>query len=140
MDLAKKAVFFRQTDCRKGLFLLLGLLAGCSHATRQAPPVTAPRPSQTVNIGVPACNAYLNRYLACHQVLHSFSGDSLQSHYQAMLASLQQSAADPQVRPYLANRCLGMSQQLDDALQGRPCTAPAASAATPSSTPMRTQH
>ncbi|MBE1159767.1 hypothetical protein IGX34_05175 [Dyella sp. 7MK23] len=116
-----------------GLCLLLGLLGGCSHATRKTVP--PPATPQAVDIGIPACNAYLNRYLACHRAAHIFPADSLQSHYQAMLASLQQSAADPQVHPYLAARCIDMRQQLDAALQGRSCTdAQAAHSAAPAST------
>jgi hypothetical protein len=137
MDLANKAGFFQQAYGKQGLFLLLGLLAGCSHAARQAPPAPTPAAPQTVDIGVPSCNAYLNRYLACHRAAHIFSDDTLESHYQTLLSSLQQSASDPLVRPYLANRCQGMSQQLDAVLQGRPCTAPAATA---SSSPVRAQH
>jgi len=139
MDLADKADFFQQAYGKRGLFLLLGLLAGCGHATRKTLPAPVPTAPQAVDIGVPACNAYLNRYLACHRAAHIFSGDTLESHYQAMLSSLRQSASDPLVRPYLANRCIGMTQQLDAVLQGRPCTTPAAPA-TASSAPASTQH
>jgi hypothetical protein len=141
MDLANKAGFFQLAYARRGFLLLLGLLAGCSHAARKAPPVPTPAVPVAVDIGVPACNAYLNRYLACHRAAHIFPDDTLESHYQAMLSSLQQSASDPLVRPYLANRCIGMAQQLDAALQDRPCTtATATPSATTSSTPMRAQH
>ncbi|GGA06216.1 hypothetical protein [Dyella caseinilytica] len=140
MDLANKTDFFQQAYVRQGLFLLLGLLAGCGHAARKTIPTAAPAAPQVVDIGVPACNAYLNRYLACHRAAHVFSGDVLENHYQSMLSSLRQSASDPLVRPYLASRCIGMTQQLDAALQGRPCTATAASLATASSAPVSTQH
>jgi hypothetical protein len=141
MDLANEAGFFRQAYMKRSLLLLLGLLAGCSHAARKAPTAPTPVAPAAVDIGVPACNAYLNRYLACHRAAHIFSDDALESHYQTMLSSLQQSASDPLVRPYLAGRCIGMSQQLNAALQGRSCTAAAPTpSATTSSTPMRAQH
>lgn len=137
MDLGNKAGFLQRADILAGLCLLLGLLGGCSHGVRKAPAPAPPPAPPTVDIGVPACNAYLNRYLACHSAAHIFPADSLESHYQAMLSSLQQSAADPLVRPYLAARCIGMTQQLDGALQGRSCNAMSATA---SSAPMRAQH
>ena len=33
-----------------------------------------------------------------------------------------QEASDPGVRPYLADRCMGLARQLQDNLQGRSCT------------------
>jgi hypothetical protein len=141
MDLANEAGFFRQAYMKHSLWLVLGLLAGCSQAARNAPTAPTPIAPAAVDIGVPACNAYLNRYLACHRAAHVFPDDALESHYQAMLSSLQQSASDPLVRPYLAGRCIGMSQQLDAALQGRSCSAAVATpAATTSPTPIRAQH
>jgi hypothetical protein len=142
MELGNKAGFFRRTDMRPVFWLALGLLGGCSHAARKETPPTLPATPQAVDIGIPACNAYLNSYLACHRAAHIFPADTLESHYQAMLSSLQQSAADPHVRPYLAGRCVDLRQQLNAALQGRSCTAPGpTSPATPASaTPVRTQH
>ncbi|GLQ51060.1 hypothetical protein [Dyella flava] len=145
MEPGNKADFFRRTDVRPVFWLALALLGGCSHATRKPTPPSTPSP-QTVDIGIPACNAYLYSYLACHRAAHIFPADTLESHYQAMLLSLQQSAADPRVRPYLAGRCVDLRQQLNAALQGRSCTAPATNAdatsqpAPASTTPIRTQH
>jgi hypothetical protein len=145
MDLGNKAGFFRRTDMRPAFWLVLGLLGGCNHAVRKETSPSLPTP-QAVDIGIPACNAYLNSYLACHRAAHIFPADTLESHYQAMLSSLQQSAADPHVRPYLAGRCVDLRQQLNAALQGRSCTTPATAAgatsqATPTSAaPMRPQH
>jgi hypothetical protein len=144
MELGNKAGFFQRTYILGGLWLSLTLLGGCSHAARkEVPPPPTVRP-QTVDIGIPACNAYLNDYLACHRAAHIFSPDTLQSHYQAMLSSLQQSAADPQVRPYLAGRCVVLRQQLEMAVTGQSCTAstgnPTPPAGQPASTaPIRTQ-
>jgi hypothetical protein len=144
MELGNKAGFFRLADVRGLLWLSLGLLGGCSHAARTATPPPSPATPQAVDIGVPACNAYLNRYLACHRVAQIFPADALESHYQAMLSSLQQSAADPKVRPYLPARCIGLRQELDVALQGRSCTTSAgtpAQAGRPASPPpVRTQN
>jgi hypothetical protein len=132
MDLGNKTGFFRQTVTQRVLWLSLGLLGGCGHAARKEMPPPLPISVQpAVDIGIPACNAYLNSYLACHRAAHIFPADTLQSHYQAMLSDLQQSAADPQVRPYLAARCVGLRQQLDITLQGRSCEAPAAAGTTP---------
>lgn len=128
MDLGNKAGFFQRAYVRGLFWLPLGLLGGCSHASRkEAPP--QPVAPQAMDIGVPACNAYLNRYLACHRAAHIFAADALESHYQSMLSSLQQSAADPKVRPYLPARCVGLRQELDVALQGRSCTAPTTASA-----------
>ncbi|GLQ96282.1 hypothetical protein [Dyella mobilis] len=137
MNLGNETGIFRPTGIRRAVWLSLGLLGGCSHAVRKEAP---PPPVPLVDIGVPACNAYLNSYLACHRAAHILPPSSLESHYQAMLASLRQSAADPQVRPYLANRCIGLTQQLNAALQGRSCS-PASGVAAPtvpaSTTPVR---
>jgi hypothetical protein len=95
------------------------LLSGCSHAVKKPAPAIAPS-TQAVT-GIPACDAYLNSYLACHRVAGTYQPDVLQTHYQEMRDTLLQESADQRVRPYLANRCMGLSQQLHDALQGRSC-------------------
>lgn len=145
MELGNKAGFFQRTYVQGLFWLLLGLLAGCSHAARKgAPP--PPATPQAADIGVSACNTYLNRYLACHRAAHIFPADAVEAHYEAMLSSLQQSAADPKVRPYLPARCVGLRQELDAALQGRSCTAPTSTNASnptgrpASPSPMRTQN
>jgi hypothetical protein len=145
MTLGNKAGFFQRTYIQRGVWLSLALLGGCSHATRKEAPPPPVKAQQVVDIGIPACDAYLNSYLACHRAAQIFPADTLQSHYQAMLSSLQQSAADPQVRPYLAGRCVALRQQLEMTLQGRACSAPATTPATPqthqpaSTSPIRTQ-
>lgn len=145
MDLGNQAGFFQRAYVRGLFWLPLGLLGGCSHAARkEAPP--PPAAPQAVDIGVPACNAYLNRYLACHRAAHIFPADALEAHYQSMLSSLQQSAADPKARLYLPARCIGLRQELDAALQGRSCTDPATASTLHqtgqpgSPTPVRTQN
>lgn len=137
MALGDKASFFRRTYIQCGFVLSLGLLGGCSHAVRKQAQLPASPAGTAVDIGIPACNAYLNSYLACHRTAHIFPADTLQSHYQVMLSSLQQSAADPQVRPYLAGRCVVLRQQLEATLPGHSCTPASTSAA--SSPPIRTQ-
>jgi hypothetical protein len=131
MALGNKAGFFQRTYIQRGLWLALALLGGCSHAARKETPPPPVIVQQAVDIGISACNAYLNSYLACHRAAQIFPADTLQNHYQAMLSSLQQSAADPQVRPYLAGRCVALRQQLEMTLQGRSCAAPATIRATP---------
>jgi len=101
------------------------LLLGCSHSVRK--PALQP-PAVEAITGVPACDAYLGEYLACHRAAGTYPADALQGHYQAMRDTLVQEAADPQVRPYLAHRCQGLVQQLRDTLQGRACAPPAAGA------------
>jgi hypothetical protein len=84
----------------------------------------------------------LNSYLTCHRASGTYSDATLQTHYQAMMQSLQHDANDPLVRPYLSDRCMGLTQQMTAALNGRSCSTQAASTQpanlTPSGTPPRT--
>lgn len=113
--------FFQGRGLVKAGFLASALfLFGCSHAVKK--PVPPPTSSAAAHTGIPACDAYLNSYLACHSAAGTYPADALQTHYQAMRDTLLQEASDPGVRPYLANRCQGLTQQLRDALQGRSCT------------------
>lgn len=115
------AAFFRLTDLAGiTVFVSTLFLFGCSHAVKKpAPPVTSNTQAIT---NIPACDAYLNSYLACHRAAGIYQADALQTHYQVMRDTLLQEAGDPLARPYLANRCMGLSQQLRDALQGQTCT------------------
>ncbi len=97
------------------------LLAGCA-TTRPTRPA-APTPAPPAVTGVPACDAYLSGYLACHRAAAIFPADQLQAHYQSMRDSLLQAARDPQTRPYLDARCRLLSSQLSQSLQGRSCAA-----------------
>ncbi|GLQ94253.1 hypothetical protein GCM10007901_32040 [Dyella acidisoli] len=104
-------------------------LFGCSHAVKKpVPPATSVSPAIT---GIAPCDTYLNTYLACHRAAGTYPADALQTHYQAMRDTLLQEAGDPGVRPYLASRCEGLTQQLHDALQSRACTDPASGGPTP---------
>lgn len=121
------AAGFRQLPsvCRWTL-LACGLLAGgCSHAARKdnRAPVQASKPAAIT--GIPACDDYLNRYVVCHRAAGIYAGDAVQTRYQQMVQSLQHDANDPNVRPYLSKRCMGLTQQLTTALAGRPCASPA---------------
>lgn len=129
MKQTNTSVFFRWPRVAKmaGLWPVL-LLFGCTHAIR--PPATVANPAAAVT-GIPACDDYLNHYLACHRAAGTYPADTLPAHYQIMHDTLVQEAGDPKVRPYLANRCQGLTQQLHDALQGRACT-PAPATAAPS--------
>ena len=106
------------------IFLSMLILSGCSHAVKKPVPSIAPN-TQAIT-GIPSCDAYLNNYLACHRAAGIYQSDVLQTHYQEMRDTLLQEAGDQRVRPYLANRCMGLSQQLHDALQGRTCGTDAA--------------
>ncbi|RUL69603.1 hypothetical protein [Dyella choica] len=99
------------------------LLGGCGQAVKR-PQAAGPTPKNEVVTGIPACDSYLASYLACHRAAGTFPQEALQTHYQAMRDTLLQEANDPGVRPYLANRCVGLAQQLRDTLQGHACTSP----------------
>lgn len=99
------------------------LLAGCATTRPTRPAVPAPSAAIT---GVPACDAYLAGYLACHRAAATFPADQLQAHYQSMRDSLLQASRDPQARPYLDARCRLLSGQLSQSLQGRSCGMPPA--------------
>jgi hypothetical protein len=98
------------------------LLAGCGPGVRKSQPAVPAQKTEAFT-GIPACDTYLNSYLACHRAAGTYPGDAaLQTHYQAMRDTLLQEANDPGVRPYLANRCAGLTRQMQDALQGRSCS------------------
>ena len=112
--------------------LLLPLCAGLlltACATTRPPRPTAP-PAPAAITGVPACDAYLSSYQACHSAAAVFPADQLQAHYQAMRDNLLNASRDPQTRPYLDARCRLLSSQLSQSLQGRSCNAPAGASPT----------
>lgn len=123
MKLDNATGFFRLTYIKRVIAITaILLLMACSHAVRKpALPAnaTAKNPALT---SVPACDTYLDNYLACHEAAGIYDRGTLQDHYQTMRDTLLQEANDPNVRPYLANRCLGLTQQLRDTLQDRSCT------------------
>lgn len=123
------AGFFRCASMAKtGLFVSTLFLFGCGHTVKKPiPPATPSTPAIT---GIAPCDAYLNTYLTCHRAAGTYPAEMLQTHYQAMRDTLLQEASDPGVRPYLASRCQGLTQQLHDALQGRACTDQASGSAT----------
>lgn len=99
------------------------LAAGCSQGVRKPQPAV---PAQkTALTGIPVCDRYLDSYLACHRAAATYPQSSLQTHYQAMRDTLLQEAGDPRVRPYLANRCVVLAQELQASLQGRSCASAA---------------
>lgn len=125
MEMANRLDFFRQAFTARSSGLLLALLiAGCSHAPAKLTLPPAP-PQPVAATGISPCDAYLDSYLACHRAAGIYPPDALQAHYQAMRSSLLQDANDPRTRPYLANRCMGLRDQLNVALHGRSCNAPA---------------
>ncbi|GAB2585288.1 hypothetical protein GCM10027066_28160 [Dyella jejuensis] len=98
-------------------------MSGCNQAIRKpAAPAQPPKPA--IITGIPACDSYLNSYIACHRAASIYSPETLAGHYQAMRSSLLHDANDPRVRPYLANRCAGLTQQLNAVLQGHSCASP----------------
>jgi hypothetical protein len=85
------------------------------------PPAHEARSART---GIPACDAYLSTYLACHRAAGIFPPDQLQGRYQAMRDSLLRDSRDPDIRPQLGSRCRSLSASLRDALHGKSCNAP----------------
>jgi hypothetical protein len=129
MEAANSTGIFRLSYRGRWACLAAGLLAGgCGHAVRKSdiPPPAQP-PKQAIVTGIPACDAYLGSYLTCHRAAGTYSDATLQTHYQAILQSLQHDANDPLVRPYLNNRCADLTQQMAAALNGRSCSTPTAS-------------
>jgi hypothetical protein len=128
MELGNTTGIFRLADAGQLSCLALGLLlGGCSRAAHRETPPQAPPSRPVATTGIAACDAYLNSYLACHRVAGIYGPDTAQTHYQAMRASLLQDANDPHVRPYLTNRCVGLTQQLAAVLKERACVIPPAS-------------
>ncbi|GLQ87587.1 hypothetical protein [Dyella flagellata] len=119
----RNTVIFRGfTDLGLAAVAALGLLlAGCSQGVKKPQTANLGANAEAVT-GIPACDSYLSSYLACHRAAGTYPADALQTHYQAIRDTLLQQANDPSVRPYLANRCMGLAQQMHDALQGRTCT------------------
>jgi hypothetical protein len=106
--------------------LCAGMLLAACVTTRPSRPA-APTVQAAVT-GVPACDAYLASYLACHRAAAVFPAGQLQAHYQAMRDSLLGASRDPQTRPYLDARCRLLSSQLSQSLPGRSCDAPVTTA------------
>ncbi|WP_243049481.1 hypothetical protein [Dyella sp. RRB7] len=119
------------------LALLIGAasLAGCAtpgnHPAKASGTDTANANSApAATTGIPACDAYLASYVACHRAAAIFPPDQIQAHYQDMQASLVHDSLDPTIRPQLGARCTLLTQQLKQVLHGQSCsTAHASSAA-----------
>ncbi|MET0330043.1 MAG: hypothetical protein ABW154_01315 [Dyella sp.] len=79
--------------------------------------------------GIVACDTYLASYQACHRAARIYPPDQIAAHYQTMRNSLLQSAQDSTTRAQLSARCLALSTQQRQMLQGRSCTTEAVSSA-----------
>jgi hypothetical protein len=90
------------------------------HPTSSSPEHEPP----SARTGIPACDAYLSTYLACHRAAGIFPPDQLQDRYQAMRDSLLRDSRDPDIRPQLGSRCRSLSDSLRGALHGKSCNAP----------------
>jgi hypothetical protein len=119
------------------LVLLIGAasLAGCASTPGNQPAKTSgagvTNATGTATTGIPACDAYLASYVACHRTAAIFPPDQIQAHYQDMRASLLHDSLDPTVRPQLGARCIALTQQLKQVLRGQSCAT--ASASSPAS-------
>jgi hypothetical protein len=100
-------------------------LAGCASSPLKHSAATQPVAAQTIpNVtGIPACDAYLASYQACHLAARIYPSEQIDAHYQTMRASLLQSAQDSTIRAQLSARCLALSMQQRGALQGHDCAA-----------------
>jgi hypothetical protein len=98
------------------------LLAACSRQpVRHGAAAAGGRAATPVLTGIPACDAYLSTYLACHRAAGIFPPGQLQGRYEAMRDSLLHDARDPAIRPQLAHRCAWLADGLRDALHGKSC-------------------
>jgi hypothetical protein len=107
------------------LFVGAVSLAGCASNPSNRPATAgnaaAATGTQPAPIGVPACDAYLASYVACHRAAAIFPPDQIETHYQDMRASLLHDSLDPTVRPQLGARCAALTQQLKQVLHGQSC-------------------
>ena len=84
-------------------------------------PKAAPAEALPDQTGVPACDNYLNSYIACHQAAGIYQPDQIEGRYEAMRDSLLRDSLDPDIRPQLGNRCTSLANQLHQALHGKSC-------------------
>lgn len=128
MPLSWGPVSTADTGLRLLLPILLGgclVLGACAGPRRTAAPATVVQPATTAVTGIPDCDRYLASYLACHRAAGIFPADQLATRYADMRRSLLDAATDPQARNYVGARCRVLTTQLEQALAGRPCDAPA---------------
>lgn len=100
-------------------------LTGCAAGSVKHPPPDNVAAAATVPeiTGIAACDSYLASYQACHLAARTYPADQIAAHYQTMRASLLQSSQDPAQRAQLSARCLGLSQQQRQMVQGGNCAA-----------------
>ncbi|MCX7513534.1 hypothetical protein [Frateuria sp. STR12] len=96
-----------------------------SSAPRAKRPAPTSTPEQSGQLpqstGIPACDAYLASYVACHRAAAIYRPDEIQGRYEAMRTSLLRDSQDPAIRPNLATRCNSLASQLRQALHGKSC-------------------
>lgn len=113
------------------------LATGCTGpATRPEPPaphatqprtVAQPAPASTAApptrgaTGIPACDAYLASYKACHRAAGIYAPDTIDRHYRIMRHTLRKESRDPAKRPTLEARCQSLAHLLKQALHGKSC-------------------
>ncbi len=102
-------------------------------APRAAPPPAATRPAPASTTapsagatGIPACDAYLASYKACHRAAGIYAPDTIDRHYRIMRHTLREESRDPAKRSTLANRCRSLARLLEKALHGKSCDLPPA--------------
>jgi hypothetical protein len=111
---------------RRFLWLAAAVLgmAGCAAGAAKHPVSDKASTAEAIQpvTGIAACDNYLASYQACHRAAHIYPTEQIAAHYQTMRASLLQSSQDPAARAQLSARCLGLSLQQRQMLQGQNCT------------------
>ncbi|HEX7815700.1 hypothetical protein [Dyella sp.] len=94
-----------------------------------APTVHMATVTDSTRTGIPACDSYLDSYVACHRAAGIFSDEQIQSRYDQMRRSLIEDANDPDMRSQLGSRCAALSSELRNVLKGKSCDTGAGTAA-----------
>jgi hypothetical protein len=110
--------------------ILLLTMAGCVKAPSHGDAAHLSKPPMAIT-GIAACDSYLDSYLACHRAAAVYSPAELPVRYQTMRDSLLRDSTDPNVRPFLNGRCLGLARGLKMSLKGRSCDPTITPAKTP---------
>jgi len=106
--------------------------ATTSSSTSRTAPATPPRTATTKpkaaagealpdQTGIPACDNFLNSYIACHQAAGIYAPDQIEGHYEEMRSALLRDSLNPDIRPQLGNRCTSLANSLHQALHGKSC-------------------
>lgn len=104
---------------------------GCAGAPRSTPSAPAPDAAAMTQAagaptGIRTCDAYLERYRACHAMIGAYRAEQVEDRYQALRDKLMERVGTPEGRERAQAECRMLSEAMDAALEGRACTADAA--------------